>query len=87
MMAHACVDGSWLPSLHQLLEREAAQKARPAPKLHSHLPEPEYGAAPQRHLPQVAPAMRELPQRVMAAREAPQRAVNRPGFMRRSSDF
>ena len=91
MMAHACVDGSWLPSLNQLLEREAAQKAMPVPKLHSHLPEPKYGAAPQRHLPQVAPGpamgQRELPQRVMAAREAPQRAVNRPGFMRRSSDF
>ncbi len=74
MMAHACVDGSWLPSFQMIVEwdKEAtAAKRQPAPRA-----EPQ----PQRPMP-----MRELPTRPMPTRELPSR--NRPGFIRGRSDY
>lgn len=74
MMAHACVDGSWLPSFQMIVEwdKEAtAAKRQPAPRA-----EPQ----PQRPMP-----MRELPARPMPTRELPSR--NRPGFIRGRSDY
>lgn len=74
MMAHACVDGSWLPSFQMIVEwdKEATTaKRQPAPRA-----EPQ----PQRPMP-----MRELPTRPMPTRELPSR--NRPGFIRGRSDY
>lgn len=84
MMAHACVDGSWLPSLHMLLEREAAARAVPVPpptaSVDLPMPTPVRDAGGEA-------LRRPLPQRTLPVRSLPQRAPNRPGFMRRSPDF
>ncbi len=82
MMAHACVDGTWLPSLHILLEREAARKLCPTPRREDALPQVAAQPLAARSLPR-----REAPPRLPPPREALQRTANRPGFLRRTSEF
>lgn len=80
MLATACTDGSWLPSLQMLVEREALAQARNAPARLITESQPPQGT--RIHMPQRPELQRTLP-----VRDLPQRTVNRPGFMRRGSDF
>lgn len=88
MMAHACVDGAWLPSLQMLIERELQARAETRQTTR-----PQHEALAERTTRTELP-MRTLPTRELPARELPGRAAHptsdqtaRPRFMRGRGDF
>lgn len=76
MMAHACVDGSWLPSFQQIMERERMTEVE--------IRQPKPPATQPQH-PEM-PTRPTLPSRTMPSRELPQHP-NRPGFLRSRAEY
>lgn len=85
MMAHACVDGSWLPSLQMLIEREMQAEAAPA-RPRPERPEGETRTGQITVLPGRNVTPRDLPTRNMPAPVLPSRDA-RPRFLRGRGDF